>query len=221
MAVPVQWGSAPLPPCGRISLLKKHAGVDVQNWYPNHPSTPEAAQDWTYDTQLKMAEDLFKAGYPIGFGCGSGSTDANQVWGATFGAFGADLVDAKGNITVESDNVMKVMEYCLKHGEVHAARRGELGRCLEQPGADLRQGGADLEPALGLGGGQARRAADRGGLLAPSPRRAAPKGRLVPHRPYFWGVWKFAQNKRAANDIIEYLSQREQVETLAAAVVGL
>ena len=37
-----------------------------------------------------MAEACFKAGYPMGFGCGSGSTDANQTWGTTFGAFGAD-----------------------------------------------------------------------------------------------------------------------------------
>src|SRR5262245_35169729 len=34
MAMPVAWGSAPLTPCGRISLLKKLAGVDVQAWYP-------------------------------------------------------------------------------------------------------------------------------------------------------------------------------------------
>ena len=61
-----------------------------------------------------MAEACFKAGFPIGFGCGSGSTDANQTWGATFGAFGADLVNAKGDITVESDNVMAVMEYAQK-----------------------------------------------------------------------------------------------------------
>ena len=50
-------------------------------------------------------------------------------------------------------------------GEVHAAGRGELGRRLEQPRADLRQGGADLEPAVRLGGGQARCAAGGGGLL--------------------------------------------------------
>ena len=30
MAVPVGWGSAPLTPCGRISLLKKFADIDVQ-----------------------------------------------------------------------------------------------------------------------------------------------------------------------------------------------
>ena len=49
MAVPVGWGSAPLPPCGRISLLKQFCGVDVQAWYPAHESTPDAAKDWTYD----------------------------------------------------------------------------------------------------------------------------------------------------------------------------
>jgi len=52
----------------------------------------------------------------------------------------------------------------------------------------------------------------------PNPRGA--KGRLVPLRPYFWGVWQFAQNKSAAKDLIAYLSQREQIEVLAEAVVG-
>ena len=70
LAVPVAWGSAPLTPCGRISMLKKFANIDVQAWYPAHQSTPDAAKDWTYDTQLKMAEACFKAGFRIGFGCG-------------------------------------------------------------------------------------------------------------------------------------------------------
>ena len=52
------------------------------------------------------------------------------------------------------------------------------------------------------------------------PNPLGPKGRLVPHRPYFWGVWSFSQNQSAAKEIIEYLSQREQVESLAAAVAG-
>ena len=174
----------------------------MQAWFPAHQSTPEAAKDWTYDTQLKMAEACFKAGFPIGFGCGSNSTDANQTWGATFGAFGADLVDGKSNITVESDNVMQVHGIHREDDEVHAARRGELGRCLEQSRADIRQGGVHLEPAFGLGGRQARRARRGGGLLD-VPESARPEGRLVPHRPYFWGVWTFSQNKTAAKEIIE------------------
>jgi ABC-type glycerol-3-phosphate transport system substrate-binding protein len=52
------------------------------------------------------------------------------------------------------------------------------------------------------------------------PNPAGPKGRLVPHRPYFWGIWSFAQNKTAAKELIEHLSQREQLEQLAAPVAG-
>ena len=33
----------------------------------------------------------------------------------------------------------------------------------------------------------------------PNPR--GPKGRLVPHRPYFWGIWKFcAEQDRGARN---------------------
>jgi ABC-type glycerol-3-phosphate transport system substrate-binding protein len=112
-AIPVAWGSAPLTACGRISMLQKYAGIDVRKWFPNAPSTPAASADWTYETQLKAAEACAKAGYHFGFGCGS-TTDSNQTWGATFGAFGADLVDAEGNVTVDSDNVKMALEYAKR-----------------------------------------------------------------------------------------------------------
>jgi ABC-type glycerol-3-phosphate transport system substrate-binding protein len=219
MAVPVGWGSAPLPPCGRISMLKKFANIDVQAWYPAHESTPDAAKEWTYDKQLQVAEACFKAGYPIGFGCGSGSTDANQTWGATFGAFGADLVNAKGEITIGSDNVMAAMEYCQKlvkfmppdavqwddASNNRALISGKAALIWNPPSAwavakrDAPQVAADC-------------------WTFPNP--LGPKGRLVPHRPYFWGIWSFARNKSAARELITYLSQREQVEQLAAPVAG-
>ena len=47
-----------------------------------------------------------------------------------------------------------------------------------------------------------------------------PKGRMVPHRPYFWGIWNFSKATSAAKDILLYLSQREQVEGMADAVAG-
>ena len=73
---------------------------------PGARATPEASKDWTYDTQLKMAEAVPRPAIRSAWAAARGSTDANQTWGATFGAFGADLVDDKGNITVDSDNVM-------------------------------------------------------------------------------------------------------------------
>src|SRR5258708_19662742 len=58
-----------------------------------------------------MAEQCHKAGSLFALGCGANSTDSNQTWGATFGAFGAHLVDGKGNITVDSDPVREVLDY--------------------------------------------------------------------------------------------------------------
>jgi ABC-type glycerol-3-phosphate transport system substrate-binding protein len=218
-AVPVAWGSAPLTPCGRISLLKQHANIDVQKWFPAEKSTPEASKDWTYETQLKAAEACQKAGFPFAFGCGSGSTDARQTWGATFGAFGGDLIDAKGNITVDSPGVMAAMEYCKRlvpflppdtvqyddASNNRALISGKSAMIWNPPSAwavakrDAPQIAADC-------------------WTFPNPR--GPKGRLVPHRPYFWGVWNFSKATSAAKDILLYLSQREAVEGMGAAVAG-
>ena len=218
-AVPVAWGSEPLTPCGRISMLKQYAGIDVQKWFPAEKSTPEASKDWTYETQLKVAEACHKAGFAFGLGCGSGSTDARQTWGATFGAFGGDLIDAKGNITVDSPGVMAAMEYCKRlipflpadtvqyddASNNRALISGKSALIWNPPSAwavakrDAPQVAADC-------------------WTFSNPR--GPKGRLVPLRPYFWGVWNFSKATSAAKDILLYLSQREAVEGMGAAVAG-
>jgi ABC-type glycerol-3-phosphate transport system substrate-binding protein len=217
-AIPVAWGSAPLAACGRISLLKQHAGIDVQSWFPAHPATPATSADWTYETQLKAAEACFKAGFPFGFGCG-GTTDSNQTWGATFGAFGAHLVDAKGNITADSDNVKMALEYAKRMvpflppdtvsyddaSNNRALISGRSAMIWNPPSAwavakrDAPQIAADC-------------------WTFPNPR--GPHGRLVPMRPYFFGLWSFAQNKPAARDLLTFLGAREQMETLTTAVEG-
>ena len=68
--MPSSTGTLNLTCCGRISLLKQHAGIDIQAMYPAHQSDPKAADDWTYDTFLKAAEACHKAGYPFGLGLG-------------------------------------------------------------------------------------------------------------------------------------------------------
>ncbi|MEJ0018980.1 MAG: extracellular solute-binding protein [Acetobacteraceae bacterium] len=219
LAVPVSWGSSPLTPVGRISLLKKFANIDVQTWYPDHESTPEVAKDWTYATQLRLAEASFKAGYPIGFGCGSGSTDANQTWGATFGAFGAELVDAKGNITVGSDNVMAAMEYCAKMVKFMSPDAVSWDDASNNRALISNKAAYIWNPTSAWAVAK-RDAPDIAADCWTFPNPAGPKGRLVPHRPYFWGIWSFSKNQGPAKDIIEYLSQREQVEALSSSVAG-
>ena len=98
--VPNATGTLNLTTCGRISMLKQYAGIDIQAMYPAGPADPKASEGWTYDTFLKAAEACHKAGYPFGLGLGSTADSVNNT-GIIFSAFGAELVNAKGEITVD------------------------------------------------------------------------------------------------------------------------
>ena len=113
LAIPGTDPTAALACCARISMFKKFAGIDLPAMYPAEPhATPEAA-NWNFETFLKVAEACAKAGFPFGMGLGSTGDSVNNT-GSIFASFGAELVNAKGEITVESDNVMKVLEYGQK-----------------------------------------------------------------------------------------------------------
>ena len=113
MALPSSTGTLNLNCCARISLLKQHAGVDIVEMYPAHKSDPKAAANWTYDTFLKAAEVCQKAGFAFGLGLGQTGDSVNNT-GIIYSAFGAELVNAKGEITVESDAVNQVLDYMRK-----------------------------------------------------------------------------------------------------------
>ena len=99
------------PPCARIDYLKEYAGLDVQKMYPG----PDAARQGA-DRQLDLgnfldrAEKCAKGGHPFGLGL-STCTDAINVAGSVLHAYGAQMVDAKGNITVKSDATRQVLEW--------------------------------------------------------------------------------------------------------------
>ena len=124
------------------------------------------ADSWTTDTFLKAAEACHKGGVPFGIGLGETSDYVDTV-GAFFLAFGAEVVDVKGNVVVKNDNVRQVARILQEADGVPAVGRAGLGRRFQQQVAGLRQGRADHESAERLGGGQARRAADRGAMLDP------------------------------------------------------
>ncbi len=102
IAVPTSSGTQNKGPCGRISVLKEKAGIDVVAMYPTKDIATDAARDWTLDTHLKAAEACFKAGMPFGTGLGV-TADSVDTAGSLFHAFGAEVVNAKGEITVDSD----------------------------------------------------------------------------------------------------------------------
>ena len=111
LAVPTCIGSQIKGPCSRIDLMKKFANIDVQEMYP--AGAPPKAENWTMDTFLKAAEACHKGGFPFGIGIGQ-TADSVDAVGAFFQAFGAEVVDARGNVTVRNDNVRQVLDYFKK-----------------------------------------------------------------------------------------------------------
>lgn len=217
-AVPTSSGTLTLPPCARISMMKQYAGIDVQKMYPAHKPDGVEGADWTYDTFLKAAEACHKAGYPFALGMGQ-TADSINLWGAIFAAFGAELVNRKGEITVDSDTTMAALEYAKKlipflpsdsvsyddASNNRALISGKSAMIWNPPSAwavakrDAPQVAADC-------------------WTFPNP--AGPKGRIVPYQIYFWGIWQFSQNKSAARELIAYLMERKQVEEREKVVVG-
>ncbi len=156
--------------------------------------SPPKADNWTMDTFLKAAEACHKGGFPFGIGLGE-TSDSVDTAGAIFQSFGAQLVDAKGNLTVKTDEVRQALEYYKKLIPFLPPERRGLGRCLQQQVAGLRQGRADHEPAERLGGRQdatRRKSRSNAGRMA---SRSGPKGRFAPFLPYFLDRLEFLQEQ--------------------------
>jgi ABC-type glycerol-3-phosphate transport system substrate-binding protein len=218
MAIPTSSGSQIKGPCGRISVLRDKAGIDVTEMYPAKEGGSRTADNWTYDTMLKAAEPCQKANMTFGLGLGQ-TADSVDMVGAMFRAFGAALVDREGNIKVKSDEMRQVLEYAQKLAKFMPADAASYDDASNNRALISGKSALIFNPPSAWA--VAKRdnppvAADCWTFPAP----AGPKGRFTPHGPFFWGVWKFSRNKEAAKDLVAYLSERKQVEERCVAVSG-
>jgi ABC-type glycerol-3-phosphate transport system substrate-binding protein len=218
MAVPTSSGTQYKGPCGRISILKETAGLDIQAMYPAKAEHTALSDKWTWDAHLAAAEACKKIGKTFGIGLGT-TSDSVDTAGVLFQAFGAELVDKDGNITVKSDKVRQVLE----HGQklVQALPEDAVSYDDASNNRALISGQSALVWNPPSAWAVAKRdtpqvAADCWSFPAP----AGPTGRFEPYLPYFWGLWNFSKNKAAAKDLIVYLMQRDAVQARCNAVVG-
>ncbi|MBW8268979.1 ABC transporter substrate-binding protein [Caldovatus aquaticus] len=218
-AVPQTAGTQYKGSAARIDLMKQHAGIDVQAMYPAENRLGPGAENWNWDTFLVAAQKCKEAGFPFALPAGT-FTDATDWIGAMFRSFGADLVDARGNITVRNnDKVRQALDYAkrlFQHipSEMFAADDATNNRALIAGRTALI-----FNPPSAWA--VARRDAPevaRNTWHFPSP--AGPVSHPVPHLPYFYGLWSFSRNKSAAKALIEHLTQLEQVQKLVDASVG-
>ncbi len=216
LGVPACVGSQIKGPCSRIDLMKKFAGIDVQEMYP--AGGPPKADNWTTDTFLKAAEACHKGGVPFGIGLGESSDNVDTV-GAFFLAFGAQLVDAKGNVTVKTDEVRQVLEFYKKlisflPPDVSAWDDASNNKWLVSG-----KGALIMNPpsAWAVAKRDAPQVAEQ---LWTHGFPVGPKGRFAPFLPYFWNIWSFSKNKEAAKSLLVHLSKPESIEKMVVASGG-
>jgi ABC-type glycerol-3-phosphate transport system substrate-binding protein len=219
VAVPTSSGTQTKPPCARISWFKKH-GLDLQAMYPVK-SEHNAQQDaWTWDAFLKYAELAQKDDMTFSLGMGGGlNTDATDAHGALFKAFGATLIDEKGDIQLKSDAVRQCLEFAQKLVKFYPADAVSYDDASNNRALISGKTALIFNPpsAWAVAKRDARPvAADCWTFPAP----AGPKGRFLPTLSFYWGVYKFSSNKTAGKELIEYLMQREQVEARCIASEG-
>ena len=147
------------------------------------------------------------------------NTDATDTHGALFKAFGATLIDDKGNSQLKSDAVMQVMEFAQRLVKFYPADAVSYDDASNNRALISGKSALIFNPPSAWA--VAKRdapevAADCWTFPAPS----GPKGRFVPTQDYFWGVYKFSQNKSAGKDLLEFLMQRDNIEARDNAAMG-
>ena len=216
MAVPATVGSQIQAPCSRIDLMKKYAGINVQDMYP--AGGRPKADSWTLDAFLKAAEACHNGGFPFGIGLGE-TTDSVVAAGAFFQSFGAQLVDANGNLTVKTDEVRQALEFYKKliaflPPDVPAWDDASNNKWLISG-----RGALIMNPpsAWAVAKRDAPQVAEQ---CWTHGFPAGPKGRFAPYLPFFWAIWAFSKNKEAAKSLLAHLSQPSSIEKLVVASGG-
>lgn len=216
LAVPATAGSQIKGPCSRIDLLKKHAGIDIQAMYP--AGQAPKADAWNLDNFLKAAEACHKGGNPFGIGLGQTSDSVDSA-GALFHAFGAQLVNAKGDIVVKNDQVRQVLDYYKKLMQFLPTDVPSWDDASNNKFLVSGQGSLIMNPpsAWAVAKRDAPQIAEQ---LWTHGFPVGPKGRYAPFLPYFWGIWNFSKNQSAAKSLITYLSQASSAEKMTNASQG-
>ena len=220
MGVPTITGSQVKPCCSRIDLYKKYCDLDLVKIFPADESQRDKAlvDSWTWDLYLKTAEQLFKAGFPVGDTMGQ-TSDAIDMVGALFRSYGSVFVDEKDNIKVNSAETRAALEYFTKlmpfnPPEVYGWDDAGNNRWL------ISGKGSNIFNPPSAWAVAVRDNPTVGEQCWTHDVPAGPKGRFAPHLPFFYGVWEFGGNKTAAKELVHHIVDKPQAKRQVAASRG-
>jgi hypothetical protein len=212
-------GSHTYPMVSRIDLWKEHAGIDLLELFPAGPrDQAKIDAEWTYANFLEGAKKLHAAGHP--FGNPIGPTSDSQDWlGPLFLSFGSEMVNANGDITVDSDGTRAALEYLQEltqymPPDVYAWDDAGNNRWI------ISGNGSSIQNPPSAWTVAVRDQPEIGAQLWHHDTPSGPAGRFRGTLPYTWGIWNFSQNKEAAKDLLLHLAQKDQTAELIQASNG-
>ena len=218
-AVPTTRATITYPCASRIDLLQKHADLDVTAIYPAAaPPNKALADAWTYDALLTAAQRCHKAGHAFGFPIGS-TGDSVQWIGSAFRAFGAELVDAKGNITIKSDSVRQVVDYLARLAAFLPPEVFSWDDASNNKWLVSGIGAMIMNPPSAWAVAK-RDAPNIAAQIWHHPWPKGPKGRFTPLTCNYLGLWNFSKNKAAAKSLLQHMTMRDSAERMVAASQG-
>ena len=216
LGVPMTRGTLLLGCCSRLDLMKQLAGIDMQEYYP--AGKPANDGPWTWDAFLAAAEKCHKGGHTFGLPMGV-TTDTNQWVGALFLAYGAVLINEKGEIKAKSDPVKQVLEYGKKLFEFLPEDATAWDDSSNNKWLISGRGSLIMNPpsAWAVAKRDAPQIAEKCWTHG-FPK--GPAGRFNPILPRIYGLWNFSKSKEAAKSLLLHLSSRATAERQVAASQG-
>ncbi|MCZ6627499.1 MAG: extracellular solute-binding protein, partial [SAR324 cluster bacterium] len=193
--------------------FKKYAGVDVKKIFPaSDKRDSRLVNSWTWANFEKYAEKIHKGGHSFGAPI-SQQTDSGNWISSIFHSFGSVLVDAGGNITVNSDNTREVLEFMKKltqwmPPDVYAWDNAGNNRWLISG-----KGGAIVNPPSAWAVAKRIYLKDKSKDAVTHVWHAdqpiGPRGHFRCYLPFIYGIWKFSKQQNASKDLLRYLLSRE------------
>jgi ABC-type glycerol-3-phosphate transport system substrate-binding protein len=218
ITVPMTRGSLLMSVCSRYDRLEQHAGIDVRAMYPAGKPATAAADAWTWDALLTAAEKCQKAGFA--FGIPLGVTTDSVLWtGGMFKAFGADLMDPSGKITVRTDAVRKAVDYGKRLAAFLPADVPAWDDSSNNKWLISGRGSLIFNPpsAWAVAKRDAPQVAEKCWTHG-FPK--GPAGRFNPMLPRLYGLWSFSKNKEAARSLLLHLTGRNAAQRQVASSQG-
>jgi ABC-type glycerol-3-phosphate transport system substrate-binding protein len=190
----------------------------VAKTFPAADAMGPGYEQWTWDAFLAAARKCFEAGVPFGLPI-SNCTDANAWLATLFASFGAQFVDAKGDITVRSDAMREALDYLKRLGpflpaDTYTWNNGSNNRVL------ISGKSAMIINPPSAWASAVKENPPVGAQIWHHPLPAQPGSRFLPWQPNFLAVWNFSPAKSAAKELIGWLGEREQVKASLIASHG-